>query len=208
MRPTVEEVRNSLHEARKVFTKQLIRQRTEMIKQYQGQEPDENTKKGFRFDIYKSERIGPILTKILLKECFYDEKKTITYDAIKYFQDNLDVVLKRIKDASPKINSKDENSLNILGKYVSDNERNDNLITMEILILFENLIQNLPEKEVFIVFDMLRVLFLSSKISSFIVHSSNNLLKLFEEKYIKKFNSLTINPTKLMIFRVVRNINF
>eukprot|EP01080_Neovahlkampfia_damariscottae_P000843 gene843-9092_t len=204
IRPTVEEVRNAIHEARRVFTFNLCRQRAQMVKQYTGQDPDEATEKGYRFEIYKSKRIGSILTKILLKECYCDEKKTITFDAIKYFQDNLDTVLKRIKDAYPKL--KDEKSLKILGKYVSTVERNDDLISIEILKLFEDLIENLPEKEVFIVFDMLRVLLLSSKLSSFIVHSKNNLLHLFEEKYVKKFNTLTINPTKLMIFRVLCNM--
>jgi hypothetical protein len=207
-RPNVNEVRDAIHHARKVFTVSHLNHQAQMYTKMTGNEPPEKLQHEMRLGMHQAERIGPILTKILLKDCFCDEKKSVIFDSIKYFQDNLPTVMKRVKDNYPELSSSQEKQLTILGKYVSSEIRDDDLISPDVLALISVLIEKIPEKEVFIIFDMLRVLFLSHQVTCLIIHSHPKLLQIFEEKFIKVFDSLTIAPTKLMIFRVVRDFIF
>jgi len=135
---------------------------------------------------------------------FNDDKSIMHYGKA-----NVAQVVKKMKsiltEKNISLSKEEETVLNNLERYLASEVKNFDLISQDTFQLLDRLMKEVPEKDVFPVLDLLRLLVQTPSVTSRILSSKYNVLATMENKFVEHWSEISM-PTQLMVLRTYCNM--
>lgn len=208
-RPSFTEINEKLIEAKKEFAKHQIY--SQAMKNLTGDdERKEFVTKLFKIQNAKSEKEVETNTKLTNSFSYRDEMKLIIFNEgnesflKNKWKDVLGRIQKDVKEfLSRELTDEELKCLENCKKIIFDEPQNIELFNQNSVKILLNLINKLPEKKVFIIYDLLRYLILNPHCYTLLIHQNNQIL---QKVFSYKWKELETKATKTMILRFLCNL--